>query len=63
VAGGLAEYLGVSSALIRFAIIFSLFATSGMSLFVYLLLSIVIPSNYDTYYERVPGNGDRNRSR
>ncbi len=63
VAGGLAEYLGVSSALIRFAIIFSLFPTSGMSLFIYLLLSIVIPSNYDTYYERVPRNGDRNRSR
>lgn len=63
VAGGLADYLGVSSSLIRFAIIFSLFPTSGMSLFIYLLLSIVIPSNYDTYQERVPRNGDRNRSR
>ncbi|GAB4421452.1 MAG: hypothetical protein OHK0039_36220 [Bacteroidia bacterium] len=51
VAGGIAEYTGVSAALIRFAFIASLFMTSGMSIFVYLLLSIVLPANYDSYQE------------
>jgi len=52
VAGGLAEYFGVSSALLRFAFILSIFATSGSSIFLYLLLSIILPPNYDDYRER-----------
>lgn len=63
VAGGLAEYFGISSSLIRFALVASLLMGFGMPIFVYLLLSIIIPSNYDTYFERSPRNGDRNRSR
>ncbi|RMG59754.1 MAG: PspC domain-containing protein [Bacteroidetes bacterium] len=55
VAGGLSEYTGISAALIRFAFIFSLFPTSGMSVFIYLLLSIVLPANYDSYQERGEG--------
>ncbi len=51
VAGGLAEYFGVSSALLRFAFILSIFATSGSSIFLYLLLSIILPPNYDDYRE------------
>ena len=49
VAGGIAEYFGVSSALIRFAFIASLFPSGGASIFVYLLLSIVLPANYDDF--------------
>lgn len=58
VAGGLSEYTGISAALIRFAFIFSLFPTSGMSVFVYLLLSIVLPANYDSYQESPEGAPD-----
>lgn len=47
VAGGIAEYIGISSSLIRFAFIASMFMSSGLSIFVYLLLSIVLPANYD----------------
>ncbi len=47
VAGGIAEYAGVSPALIRFAFIASIPITSGMSIFAYLLLSIVLPANYE----------------
>jgi len=58
VAGGLAEYFGVSSALLRFAFILSIFATSGSSIILYLLLSIVLPPNYDDY----PEHNERKRS-
>jgi phage shock protein PspC (stress-responsive transcriptional regulator) len=47
VAGGIAEYSGVSAALVRFAFIAGLFMSSGMFIFVYLLLSIVLPTYYD----------------
>ncbi|MEO0468135.1 MAG: PspC domain-containing protein [Bacteroidota bacterium] len=56
VAGGLAEYLGVSPALVRFGFIAGLFMTFFMSIFIYLLLSIVLPANYDNY-NTVPGTG------
>lgn len=49
VAGGLAEYFKVSSSLLRFAFILSIFATSGSSIILYLLLSIVLPPNYEEY--------------
>ena len=52
VAGGLAEYFKVSSALLRFAFILSIFATSGSSIILYLLLSIVLPRNYDDINQR-----------
>lgn len=58
VAGGLSEYTGISAALIRFAFIFSLFPTSGMSVFIYLLLSIVLPANYDSYQDQPEGTLD-----
>jgi phage shock protein PspC (stress-responsive transcriptional regulator) len=47
VAGGLAEYMGISPALIRFAFIATIPITSGMSIFAYLLLSIVLPANFE----------------
>jgi phage shock protein C len=47
VAGGIAEYAGISPALIRFAFIAGLFMSGGMSIFIYLLLSIVLPTNFD----------------
>lgn len=52
VAGGLAEYMGISPALVRFFFIFSLFATSGASFFAYLLMSIILPKNYDDWRQR-----------
>ncbi|WNJ18083.1 PspC domain-containing protein [Pontibacter sp. G13] len=48
VAGGIAEYTGISAALIRFAFILSMIMMSGMPIFIYLLLSIVLPANYDS---------------
>lgn len=51
VAGGLAEYMGISAALIRFAFIAALFIGWGMPIFIYLLFSIVLPANYDEYEE------------
>ncbi len=52
VAGGLAEYFKVSSSLLRFAFILSIFATSGSSIILYLLLSIVLPPNYEEFNSR-----------
>ncbi|MEL7341352.1 MAG: PspC domain-containing protein [Bacteroidota bacterium] len=51
VAGGIAEYAGISPALVRFAFIASFFMPFlvAMPVFVYLLLSIVIPNNYDDF--------------
>lgn len=49
VAGGLGEYFGVSPALIRFAFIIANFATSGMFFFIYLLMALIIPKNYDDW--------------
>jgi phage shock protein PspC (stress-responsive transcriptional regulator) len=54
VSGGIAEYIGISPALIRFAFIAGLFMTGGMSIFIYLLLSIVLPANYNSYQEVRP---------
>lgn len=51
VAGGVADYLGISAALIRFAFIAALFIGGGMPIFIYLLFSIVLPANYDDYQE------------
>ncbi len=51
VAGGIAEYTGVSSALIRFALVAGTFMTGGFPfIFIYLLLSIVLPTDYDSTY-------------
>lgn len=50
VAGGIADYFGISAVLIRFAFIASLFASGGASIFVYLLLSMVLPTNYDDMF-------------
>lgn len=60
VAGGIAKYTGVSSALIRFAFIFSIPVTSGMSIFLYLLLSIILPANYDDRFEQRFPYGEEN---
>ncbi|MEM6345352.1 MAG: PspC domain-containing protein [Bacteroidota bacterium] len=51
VAGGIAEYAGISPALVRFAFIASFFMPFlvAMPVFVYLLLSIVIPNNYEDF--------------
>ncbi|MDP5170809.1 MAG: PspC domain-containing protein [Bacteroidia bacterium] len=63
VAGGIAEYTGISSALIRFAFIFSIIPTSGMSIFLYLLFSIILPANYDRFEQEFPyGEGDANKT-
>jgi len=52
VAGGIAEYLGVSSALVRFALIAASFVAFGfVPMFLYLLFSIVLPANYDEFDE------------
>ncbi|MEL6195181.1 MAG: PspC domain-containing protein [Bacteroidota bacterium] len=51
VAGGLAEYMGVSPALVRFAFIAGLFAAGPMPVFAYLLLSIILPPNYSREYQ------------
>ena len=51
VAGGIAEYTGVSSSLIRFALIAGTFMTGGFPfIFIYLLLSIILPTDYDSTY-------------
>ncbi|MEZ4774884.1 MAG: PspC domain-containing protein [Bacteroidia bacterium] len=54
VAGGIAEYMGISAALIRFAFIAGLFMGIGMPIFIYLLLSIVLPANYDSIAQKPP---------
>ncbi|MEL6672273.1 MAG: PspC domain-containing protein [Bacteroidota bacterium] len=65
VAGGIAEYFGISPALIRFGFVASLFPSGGASIFLYLLLSIVLPANYDTFEDidrkarRNPSPGER----
>jgi phage shock protein PspC (stress-responsive transcriptional regulator) len=48
VAGGLSEYTGISAALIRFAFIAATFMSSGMFVFVYLLLSIILPPQLES---------------
>lgn len=58
VAGGLAEFFGLPVQLIRFAFFVSLFPTSGFSFFIYLLLSIVLPQDYESYRESTY-KGDR----
>ncbi|MEZ4847627.1 MAG: PspC domain-containing protein [Bacteroidia bacterium] len=62
VAGGIAEYAGISPALIRFAFIASLFMSGMMSIFVYLLLSIVLPTNFDTPEPSTSRNSGRPRN-
>lgn len=47
VAGGIAEYTGVSAGLIRMALVVGMFMSGGMITFAYLLLSIVLPNSYD----------------
>lgn len=59
VAGGLAEYTGVSSNLIRFAFVMGMFLTGGFPIiFIYLLLSIILPPDYDNnYFDNDPNQG------
>lgn len=60
VAGGIAEYAGISPALVRFAFIASFFMPFFfmMPVFIYLLLSIIIPNNYDEFTTTGPkGSG------
>jgi phage shock protein PspC (stress-responsive transcriptional regulator) len=59
VAGGLAEYTGVSANLIRFGFIISMFMTAGFPvIFIYLLLSIILPPDYDSnYFDNNKGGG------
>lgn len=52
VAGGLAEYMGVSPILTRIAFLISIPATSFFSVFIYLLLALVLPKNYDEWRTR-----------
>lgn len=47
VAGGISEYTGVPVGLIRFALFASMFMTSGFMAFVYLLLAIILPQDFD----------------
>ncbi|MEM6264748.1 MAG: PspC domain-containing protein [Bacteroidota bacterium] len=49
VAGGIAEYAGISPALVRFAFIAGLFMSQGMFVFVYLLLSIILPTEFEDF--------------
>lgn len=49
VAGGIGEHLGISPALIRFAFIVGTFASSGLFVFAYLLLTLILPKNYDDW--------------
>lgn len=50
VAGGIAEYTGVSAGLVRFGIIVAAASTGFFPIFfTYLLLSIVLPNSYDDY--------------
>lgn len=63
VAGGLAEYTGVSSNLIRFAFVMGMFLTGGFPIiFIYLLLSIILPPDYDSNHfdndQNKGGGGD-----
>lgn len=55
IAGGLGEFFGVSPALIRFAFIIATFATSGMFFFMYLLMALIIPKNYDDWKNKNRG--------
>ncbi len=61
VAGGMAEYANISPALIRFAFVAGLFVSFGIPFFFYLLLSIVLPPNFDELKNRKSrgGNGGR----
>lgn len=52
VAGGLADYLGISPALVRFGFVAAMFGTSGMFFFLYLLLTMVLPKNYDEWRKK-----------
>ncbi|MEO0585301.1 MAG: PspC domain-containing protein [Bacteroidota bacterium] len=47
VAGGLSEYTNISVTLIRFAFIVGIFMGFPIPIFIYLLLSIVLPANFD----------------
>jgi phage shock protein PspC (stress-responsive transcriptional regulator) len=47
VAAGLADYLGVAPSLVRFGFVAGLFVSFGLSMFLYLLLSIILPASYD----------------
>ena len=49
-AGGIAEYTGVSPWLIRFLFIMLSSATGGLAVFIYLFLSIAIQPDYDREY-------------
>ncbi|MCI4668504.1 MAG: PspC domain-containing protein [Bacteroidia bacterium] len=51
VAGGISEYTGASVSLIRFAFVAGLFIPpfAPMTILLYLLLSIVLPANFDPY--------------
>ncbi|MFN0202847.1 MAG: PspC domain-containing protein [Bacteroidia bacterium] len=51
VAGGLAEYMGVSPALVRAFFVIALF-TLPFTFFVYIILSMVLPKNYDDWRNR-----------
>ncbi|MDX2286562.1 MAG: PspC domain-containing protein [Bacteroidia bacterium] len=59
VAGGIAEMTGVSAALVRFAFIAAMPFAAPAPIFLYLLLSIVLPANYDD----IPSRGRREGSR
>ncbi len=52
VAGGLAEYMGISPVLVRIAFLMAIPVTSGFFPFIYLLLALVLPKNYDDWKTR-----------
>lgn len=59
VAGGIAEYMNISPALIRFAFIAALFPAGPLPVFVYLLLSIILPADFSkTFEERYSERGN-----
>lgn len=51
VAAGLAEYMGVSATLVRFAFIASLVTLFPLPIFLYLLLSIILPTDYVSEFQ------------
>ncbi|MEL6135603.1 MAG: PspC domain-containing protein, partial [Bacteroidota bacterium] len=56
VAGGLAEYTNISVTLIRFAFIVGIFMGFPIPIFIYLLLSIVLPANFDGGFDGGTGS-------
>ncbi|TAE52380.1 MAG: PspC domain-containing protein [Bacteroidetes bacterium] len=60
VAGGIAEYAGVSPALVRFGFVATMFMFFPLSVFAYLFLSIILPVNYEGWDSNNRNNNNSN---